>query len=90
MTRNGTIAALSRAMLVIEARETGGTINAGLQALELGRPVFAIDYSEDQPEGNRMLLGRGATPLASQKALLAALDELATAHRSQQLALSDM
>lgn len=89
MTRNATIAALARAMLVIEARETGGTLNAGLQAIEIGRPVFAIDYSEDLPEGNRILFGRGAMPLRSKNELLVALDDLASATEPEQLVLGD-
>ena len=89
MTRNATIAALARAMLVIEAREKGGTLNAGLQAIEIGRPVFAIDYSEDLPEGNRMLFGRGAMPLRSKNELLVALDELASETEPEQLVLGD-
>jgi DNA processing protein len=67
MTRNATIAALARAMLVIEAREKGGTLNAGPQAIEIGRPVFAVDYAEDLPEGNRILFARGAAPLPEQE-----------------------
>jgi DNA processing protein len=89
MTRNGTIAALSQALLVIEARERGGTLNAGLQAMEIGRPVFAIRYEEDPPEGNRILFERGAHPLGSKAELLAALDSLAGESAPQQLALKD-
>jgi DNA processing protein len=89
MTRNATIAALARAMLVIEARNKGGTLNAGLQAMEIGRPVFAVDYSEDLPEGNRILFERGAVPLRSKNESLAALDTLASQHEPQQLVLGD-
>ena len=38
MTRNGVIAALSHALLVIEARERGGTLNAGMQAYSSAVP----------------------------------------------------
>jgi DNA processing protein len=89
MTRNATIAALARAMLVIEAREKGGTLNAGLRAMEVGRPVFAIDYSEDLPEGNRILFARGAVPLRSKNELLVALDTLAAQGEPQQLVLGE-
>jgi DNA processing protein len=89
MTRNATIAALARAMLVIEARERGGTLNAGLQAMEIGRPVFALDYAEDLPEGNRILFERGAVPLRSKNELLAALDTLASRSEPQQLILGE-
>lgn len=90
MTRNGTIAALSEAVLVIEAKERGGTLNAGLQAMEIGRPVFAIRYEDDLPEGNRILFGRGAHPLRSKAELLAALDSLAGRSSPHQLALDDI
>jgi DNA processing protein len=89
MTRNAVIAGLARAMLVVEARERGGTLNAGLQAIDIGRPVFAIAYSDDPPAGNEILFGRGAQPLRSQNELLAALDHLAYADESKQLALGD-
>jgi DNA processing protein len=76
MTRNGLIAALSDAMLVIEAGAKGGTLNAGEQALSLYRPVYAIDYQDNPPEGNQVLLQKGAKPLRSPKALAAMLDGL--------------
>jgi len=41
MTRNGVIAGLGQALVVIEAGETGGTLNAGMQAIRMGRPVLA-------------------------------------------------
>ena len=76
MTRNGVIVALSKALLVVEAGERGGTLNAGEQALGLGRTVFAIDYQDDPPPGNQVLLTRGARPLRSKGELAAALDAL--------------
>jgi predicted Rossmann fold nucleotide-binding protein DprA/Smf involved in DNA uptake len=81
------IAALARAMLVVEAREKGGMLNAGLQAIEIGRPVYAIAYGDDPPAGNQLLLEHGARPLRSQNELLSALDALATVQESKQLAL---
>jgi DNA processing protein len=89
MTRNAVIAGLAHAMLVVEAREKGGTLNAGLQAIEIGRPVFAIAYADDPPAGNEILFKRGVRPLRSQNELLAALDELADVDESKQLALGE-
>lgn len=89
MTRNAVIAALSRAMLVVEAGEKGGTLNAGLQAIEMGRPVYAIAYADDPPPGNQVLFQRGALPLRSSGDLLSALDELATVEESKQLAIGE-
>jgi len=70
MTRNGVIAGLGRALIVIEAGETGGTLNAGLQALEVGRPVLALEFeSQPTPAGNVQLIERGALPVRNSKQL---------------------
>ncbi|MCA8920794.1 MAG: DNA-processing protein DprA [Planctomycetes bacterium] len=65
MTRNQTICALSRAMVLIEAGTKGGTFNAGLTSLKLGVPLYSVDYANqlDENSGNRILLGKGAQPL---------------------------
>jgi hypothetical protein len=48
-------------LVVIEAGETGGTQNAGLQALEMGRPVLALQFSsQETPAGNEVLFQKGA------------------------------
>jgi len=62
MQRNRTIIGLSRAMVLIEARSSGGSMQAGREALRLGVPLFAAVY-EGMPaeaEGNRQLLEEGA------------------------------
>jgi len=64
MRRNSTICAACRAMVLIEARETGGSFEAGRACLKLGVPLFAPVY-EGMPEsavGNRILLTQGARP----------------------------
>jgi DNA processing protein len=64
MARNAVIAALGRALVVIEANGGGGTLDAGLQALDLGRPVLALEFeSGPTPPGNRILLEKGAIPV---------------------------
>ncbi len=66
MTRNKTIIGLSKALCVIEAGETGGTLNAGQTALKLGVPVLVLDYP-DPPEsaaGNSVLVQNGARPIS--------------------------
>jgi DNA protecting protein DprA len=65
MQRNRTICALSRAMVLIEARATGGTFAAGEAALAMGIPLFTADYSTqlESNDGNRILLDRGAVRL---------------------------
>ncbi|RMH38225.1 MAG: DNA-binding protein [Deltaproteobacteria bacterium] len=62
MQRNRTICGLSNAMILIEARSSGGSIAAGNACLELGVPLFAPVY-QGMPEsatGNRILLTQGA------------------------------
>ena len=44
MQRNRTICGLVHAMIVIEAGTTGGTWAAGQAALELGVPLFVLDF----------------------------------------------
>jgi DNA processing protein len=65
MQRNHTICGLSNALVLIEARSTGGSIQAGRDCLRLGLPLFAAVY-EGAPEsatGNAELLAHGARRL---------------------------
>jgi len=69
MLRNQTICALCRAMVLIEARESGGSMEAGRACLKLGIPLFAPVY-EGMPDfatGNRILLNEGARSLYKNK-----------------------
>lgn len=66
MSRNQVIIALSRAMIVIEAQEKGGTIEAGKSALKLHMPLFVAEYEEENMKhtpGNSVLLEMGALKL---------------------------
>jgi DNA processing protein len=76
MERNGTIAALGRALIVIEAGETGGTLNAGKQGLDIGRPVIALEFSGGMPAGNRRLFEAGAAAVGTPRELSEALAAL--------------
>jgi DNA processing protein len=62
MQRNKTICGLSRAMVLIEARSTGGSIQAGRDCLKMGLPLFAAVYegSPESARGNEELLHNGA------------------------------
>lgn len=62
MQRNRTICGLSRAMVLIEARNSGGSIQAGRDCLRLGLPLFAAVYEgmPDSATGNEDLLQQGA------------------------------
>jgi DNA processing protein len=65
MERNDVIIALSRAMIVVEAGETGGTLAAGLRTLQHGKPLFVADYEniDAVAPGNAQLLAKGAMRL---------------------------
>lgn len=69
MQRNQTIIGLSDAMILIEAREKGGSIEAGKAADRLGIPFWVADFqgSPETAEGNRLLLEKGAKPLRRSK-----------------------
>lgn len=76
MARNHVIFGLGKALVVIEAGETGGTLAAGRDALKRGRPVFALNFGEETPAGNRILIEAGAEPVTSRTELGNALDQL--------------
>ena len=76
MARNTVIAGLARALVVVEAGESGGTLNAGMRALQMRRPVLALDFSIGTPTGNQALFEKGAVRVSSSKGLRASLDRL--------------
>ena len=65
MTRNKTIIALSFAMIVIEAGESGGTLDAGKTTLQFDLPLFVADYQgpPGNRPGNEILLRQGGRAL---------------------------
>lgn len=68
MNRNQIIIALSKAMIVIEAQEKGGTIEAGKSALKLRMPLFVAEYGDmDRTPGNDLLLQHGGVGLRKSK-----------------------
>jgi len=77
MERNKLIVGLSAGLFVIEARETGGTINAAYETMRQGKPLYAVAYTKELPgrEGNRKLLAGSAIPLRHMADLKRALDE---------------
>jgi DNA processing protein len=76
MARNHLIFGLGKALVVIEAGDKGGTLAAGRDALRRGRPVFVLNFDDDTPAGNRMLIDAGAHPISSRHDLGRALDAL--------------
>lgn len=65
MERNKVIIGLSGAMIVIEAGDRGGTLDAGKASLEMGIPLFVAQYESIATEarGNGILLKMGGIPL---------------------------
>lgn len=76
MSRNDVIVGLSLGLVVIEAGETGGTLAAGLRALDEQRPVLALEFREAMPQGNKILLNHGAVPVHSRSQLRERLRQL--------------
>jgi DNA processing protein len=60
MTRNAVIYGLGKALVVIEAGESGGTFQAGVGALHANKPVLALGFENETPRGNAVLIERGA------------------------------
>lgn len=63
--RNRIIAAVSAAVVVVEASRTGGALITARLAAELGRPVFVVPGDVDRPasEGCNRLIRDGAHPV---------------------------
>ena len=66
MSRNSTITGLSEIFVVIEAGNTGGSLDAGLKILKKGiKPVFVPQYKvvPESAQGNDILINNGAIPI---------------------------
>ncbi len=70
--RNRLIAAMSAAVVVVEAARTGGALITARLAAEIGRPVFVVPGDVDRPasEGCNRLLRDGANPVLGSADLL--------------------
>ncbi|WP_460067124.1 DNA-processing protein DprA [Streptomyces sp. YKOK-I1] len=87
MTRNRIIYGLGRALVVVEAGERGGTLAAGEGAIRMGRPVLVLNFGNDTPAGNRILLDKGGFPIESREALGQILDKRPRNNGAAQLTL---
>lgn len=83
MARNKVIFGLGRALVVVEAGERGGTLAAGEGALRIGRPVFVLNFGEETPPGNRILLNQGGVSVNSRERLGQILDVRPTVTATQ-------
>jgi DNA processing protein len=80
MERNKLIVGLSLGLFVVEARETGGTINAAMECVRQKKPLWAVAYSTQLPErrGNQLLLQDSAIPLTRLSDVRRALENAAS------------
>jgi DNA processing protein len=69
MRRNNTIIALSDAMFVVEAGDSGGSLDAGMKTINMGKSLFVPIFSQlpDSAKGNPVLLAKGAHPMKQKK-----------------------
>ncbi len=74
MTRNQVIIGLSKAMIVIEAGEKGGTMNAGMETLKRDTPLYVAEYQDMSIDarGNKKLLELGGKRLARSRSTVRA------------------
>ncbi len=75
LLRNAVLAALSDAMVVVQAPSKSGALSASRHARELNRPVFVIPHSPWDPlgAGSALELVRGATPITNARQLVQTL-----------------
>ncbi len=69
MARNQVIIGLSKAMIVIEAGEKGGTMSAGMETLRYSTPLYVAEYEDMSVDarGNKKLLELGGMGLGRSK-----------------------
>lgn len=65
MGRNNTIIGLSDIIVVIEAGETGGSLDAGYKTLTMNKYLFVPQYGivPESAKGNNLLIQKGAFPI---------------------------
>ena len=86
MARNNVIIGLSLALIVVEASEKGGTLAAGTKALQLNKPVLALEFTMN-PQGNAELIRNGAISIRNRTELRIRLMEVAKNPQGNQLSM---
>ena len=76
--RNRIIAAMARAVVVVEAGERSGALITVDHALDLGREIFAVPGSLENPQArsSNLLLRDGARPLIRPESILEEIEHL--------------
>jgi DNA processing protein len=86
MARNNVIIGLSLALVVVEASDKGGSLAAGTKALQLNKPVFALEFATN-PRGNAELIRHGAISIRNRAGLRAGLTEVVKNPQGNQLSM---
>lgn len=73
VARNRIIVGLSHAVVVLQARRSGGTLHAVRQSIEAGRPVFCVKRGDADAFGSDALLQRPAAAVVEELAELRGL-----------------
>jgi DNA processing protein len=83
-TRNGVLAALADALVIVQAGAPSGTLNAAAWARRLGRPVWAVCAPPWTPgyNGCASAIERGARPLVSVASFIRAVGLLPPVQKS--------
>jgi DNA processing protein len=77
MQRNETILDLSRALVVVQSGESGGTWEAGLACLRRRLPLLVVQRQEaPETEGNARLIRKGGMAVTTNNNLIALLEKL--------------
>jgi DNA processing protein len=76
MARNSTVVALSEALVVMSAGESGGSLEAGKTALKRGHMVFVPALDQELSAGAKVLCEEGAVEIDSMAAFDAAVSAL--------------
>ena len=68
---------LTNGLFVIEAGSKGGTLDAGLECLRAGKPLYVMEYraDKDQPPGNKLLIERSGVAIRTLRELKVALSQ---------------
>ena len=86
MARNSVIIGLSLALVVVEASDKGGTLAAGTRALQLNKPVLALEFATN-PRGNAELIRHGAISVRNRAELRARLTQMTKNPQGNQLSI---
>lgn len=67
MERNRLVVGLSSSLVVVEAQEKGGTMDAAQKCIRQSKKLWVVDYPEQMPEraGNKQLLKKSSEALLS-------------------------